>query len=116
MRFLAAHLKAADKEETFGKAIQRRINLMKAGVVVASVSKYKDAARMSIKPRFEYYLPKNDLEKVEMLVTANAGKAIISQKTSVAQNPLIEDGVAEYAQIEKEDNAAQKLATQFNNQ
>lgn len=101
MLFLDAHLKAADKEETFGKSIQRRINFMKAALANINVSFEKQSA-MSIKPKFEYFLPKNDEELINMLSTATGAKATMSQKTAVAANPLVQDAEQELKAVKEE--------------
>ncbi|WP_343302857.1 phage portal protein [Chitinophaga niabensis] len=102
MLFLGAHLKAAEKEGTFGKGVQRRINFLKAGLVTINGNLEK-ASSMTIKPKFEYYLPKNDQEAIEVLTTAvGSGKAIMSQEAAVRQNPLVGDAEAELEQMKEE--------------
>jgi len=110
MLFLGAHMKASDKEETFGECIQRRINFLKAAMAKINV-RLEAALPLPIKPRFEYYLPKNDLEKIDMLVTATGSKPILSRKTAVSLNPLVEDHEAELANL---DDEAGTLDDQFN--
>lgn len=104
MLFMDAHMKAADKEEIFGKSIQRRINLLKAAL--GKKIKVSSAAGTSlhIKPKFEYYLPKNHQEIVEMLFTATGSKAIMTQETAVRMNPLVTDSQAEIDQLKEEGN------------
>jgi SPP1 family phage portal protein len=89
MRFLPAHLKAADKEETFGKSIQRRINFLKSALVAINLS-LADAVTMNITPKFEYYLPKDNLELVNLLNTATGNKPTLSQATAVKKNPFVD--------------------------
>lgn len=101
MRFLPAHLKAADKEETFGKGIQRRINYMKSALAIINV-KFTDAVTMPVKPVFEYYLPKDNNELITMLNTATGGQPTISVETAVKKNPFVEDADAELELIKAE--------------
>jgi SPP1 family phage portal protein len=107
MLFLDAHMAAADKEEIFGECIQRRINFLKAAHAQINPS-FKKALPLKITPKFEYYLPKNDQETVSILMTANGNKPIISKKTAVTLNPLVEDSDAELDQIEAEQKEADK--------
>lgn len=100
MLFTDPHMKASDKEEVFGEGVQRRINYLKHGHITTN-SSLKAAATMSIKPRFEYFLPKNDVEKIDMLVTATSG-GVLSKKTAVSLNPLVTDPDSEMDEI-KED-------------
>lgn len=111
MLFMAAHMKAADGEEIFGKGVQRRINYLKAALAKINV-KLEKALPLSIKPKFEYFLPKDDQGTVETLVSATGGKPIISRKTAVALNPLVQDPETEMKNLEDEDSAG--LDNQFN--
>lgn len=101
MRFLPAHLKAADKEETFGKGIQRRINYIKAALGVINV-KLVDAVPMVIRPIFSYYVPKDNNELITMLNTATNSQATMSLQTAVKQNPFVDDPTAELKLIKQE--------------
>ncbi len=113
MLFLGAHMKASDKEEIFGKCIQRRINFIKAAMARLNV-KLEGALPLSIKPRFEYYLPKNDQEIIDMLMTATGNKPIISQKTAVSRNPLVDDPETEIENIKQDQESASALNSEFN--
>lgn len=100
MLFLAPHMKAADKEEMFGECVQRRINYLKEAHAKINVTLDKGKA-LSIRPKFEYFLPKNDKEAIENLTTAVTG-GIMSAETGTAQNPLVEDGAVEWVKMGKE--------------
>lgn len=97
MLFMGAHLKASDNEESYGKGIQRRINYLKAALLKIN-PKLQDT---TIKPKFEYFLPKNETEMIDMLTTAVSG-GVISQRSAVALNPFVSDGDAEFQQIQNE--------------
>ncbi len=101
MLFLGAHLKASDKEEIFGKSIQRRINFMKRALANINVT-FEKVEPLLIEPKFEYYLPKNNEELINMLSTATGAKPTMSQKTAVAQNPFVQDPVTELETIAQE--------------
>jgi SPP1 family phage portal protein len=106
--FLDAHLKASDKEETFGVGIQRRINFLKAAMVKINTAMEKGQT-LSIKPKFEYYLPKDEKEIIDMLLAATgSSKAVLSQKTAVALNPLVKDPDIELDNIDAEKAEAQQ--------
>lgn len=100
--FMDAHLKGYNKIETFGSAIQRRINILKAYVSTMNIG-LKQAARAAvIEPTFSLFMIENDKEKVEMMYTANGGRPLISQKEAVRQAALSDDPDADYLQIQKE--------------
>lgn len=102
MLFLGAHLKASDKEEIFGKGIQRRINYLKSALAYVVNVRLEKGLSLTIKPKFEYYLPKNDSERIDMLSTATGGKPIMSVKTALNLNPLISDPEAEEGNLRDE--------------
>jgi hypothetical protein len=68
---------------------------------------------LAIKPKFEYYLPKDEKETIDLLMNAAGGnKAILSQETAVTLNPLVSgDPKKELKKIEDE-SAASQAATQ----
>lgn len=101
MLFLAAHLKAADKERTVGKSIQRRINFIIAALSVINNDLAK-AASMDVAPHFEYYLPKDDQGIVDMLVSATGGKSIMTVETAVRKNPLVDNADQEIEKLREE--------------
>lgn len=100
MIFMNAHMKASDKEESFGMSIQRRINFMKYALARINVQ-LEPGTTMDIVPKFIYYLPKDEAGIINMLTTAKTG-GIISQETAVAQNPLVEDAETELDRIKEE--------------
>lgn len=105
--FLNAHLKASDKEETFGESIQRRINFLKAAAGKINVQLGK-ATNLDIAPKFEFYLPKDDKGIVDLLTESVNGK-ILSKKTAVTLNPLVSDPDAEMEQIKEEQPTTSQL-------
>ncbi len=108
MLFIGAHLKAADKEEIFGKGIQRRINFLKAANAKINL-KLEPALTLSVKPKFTYYLPSNEKEMIDLLTSAvGTGKPILSQKTAVGLNPLVQNADDEQKQIDQEKKDAQE--------
>lgn len=114
MLFLGAHMKASDHEENFGECIQRRINYLISAMAVINVE-FEQATSLSVEPKFTYFLPKNELEMIEMLSTAtSAEKPIMSRKTAVSLNPLVQDPEAELLQIESEVASAGTLDDEMN--
>lgn len=103
MLFLAPHLKASDKEENFGKSIQRRINFMKHAMSVMNQdSVFQKATGLEIVPKFEYFLPKDEAAIIDMLMTATGNKPIMTVATAVRQSPLVIDKEAEIAKLNEQ--------------
>lgn len=113
MIFMGAHMKAADKEEIFGKGIQRRLNYLKAAHAYIN-SEFEAAVTLEIKPRFEYFMPKDLVEEVNMLLSAMGNdKPLISQETAIDLSNLVQDKKGEKDRLAAEKAEAQE---QFNRQ
>ncbi|GAA0561620.1 phage portal protein [Chitinophaga japonensis] len=111
MLFLGAHLKAAEKEGIFGEGIQRRINYLLAALGKINIT-FDPVANMTVTPIFEYYLPKNEQEIIDLLIdAAGPGTSIMSQKTAIRQNPLVEDPEAEMTLMEEEGKLGSDIQT-----
>lgn len=105
--FLDVHLRASESEETFGEGEQRKINLLKAAIAKLDTS-YKEAIRLPVKPKFEYFLPKDAEGIITTLNAAVAGK-IMTAETAVKQNPLVKNPDEEIEKLKKEADEAAKL-------
>jgi hypothetical protein len=113
MMFMDAHMKAAKTEGTFGEGIQRRINFLKHSMAHINVKFGKNTA-LSIKPKFEYFMPKNISEMIDILTTAVQG-GIMSKETAVSQNPLVKEPAKELERIKAEQPTdAEKLNNDLN--
>ena len=113
MLFMAAHLKASQKEETFGKSIQRRINLIKATLITFKQAILKQGASLDVYPEFDYFLPKDDQAMIDLLVTATGNKAIMSKKSAISLNPLVTNSDIEYEQLKNEEKQESTLDSNF---
>lgn len=100
--FMDAHLKVMDKRETFDPYLKRRLNIIKAFVGAMSIPLAKTANKLKIDADITPYIIKDVVEEIQALVTANGGKAIISQKQSVNNANLVDDANEDYEQIQKE--------------
>jgi len=99
--FMGAHMKAAKNETIIGKGFQRRINFLKTALSRLN-TKLAPALALSVKPVFEYYIPKDDEAYVNMLNVATGGQPTLSQKTALTLSPLVSDPDAEMEDIKTE--------------
>lgn len=107
MIFSGAHMKASEKEEIFGKGIQRRLNFLKAAHAVIN-TEFEAAVPVSIKPIFTYYAPKDTVEETNMLISAmGGGKPLISQQTALELSSLVDDKKGEWQRLQDEEAGAQ---------
>lgn len=99
--FMGPHMKAAKNETVIGKGFQRRINFLKTALSRLKVT-LAPALALSVKPVFEYYIPKDDEAYINMLNVATGGQATLSQETALTLSPLVGDPEAELAVIKQE--------------
>ncbi len=103
LMFFGSILKAKWDEGDYQTAISRVINILKAGISNITESKFKSQLEdLEIDIKFTSVLPENIKEVIEILTEATGGKAVMSQKTAVSHNPLVEDNEAEMESIEEE--------------
>jgi len=100
--FLDAILKAKNKEEVFGEALVRRINLLKAIISVTDVKEKQRLEQLDISVKFGNVLPQDVTETINALSTARGGEAIMSRDEAIRQNPLVEDPEEDIKRLEEE--------------
>lgn len=110
MLFFDASLKVKDKAETYGEGLQRRINLLKT-IIAKFDNSFEAVVSLQIKPKIEPYMPENLEERINLLTTATEGKPILSQKTAVNLNPLVDDKESELKALEEQ--AKSEVSSQF---
>ena len=111
--FMDAILKAKDKEELFGEALTRRINLLKAILSIIDVKKATELQELDISVKFGSILPQDMSEIVKALSTARAGDVIMSEKEAVRHNPLVEDSEEDIKRLEEERGKLSKLGESY---
>jgi len=78
---------------------------MKAGIGnILSTKLASTLDELIVDVEFTSVLPENLKETIEILTEATAGKAVMSQKTAMGKNPLVEDVEAEMEQIKLEES------------
>ena len=103
LMFLDALIKRANKEQrVYGEGISRRISLMKAILGAVNLSAQKTMAELKIDFEFGSILPDDLVTLMQNLTTGTGGRAVMSQRTAVNHNPLVDDVDAEMKQIETE--------------
>lgn len=106
LMFLGPILKAKEGEGEFKIVISRIINVLKAGISNISNSALKSKlAELRIDVTFTSVLPENIKETIEMLSEATGGKSVMSQKTAIGHNPLVDDVDDELINLEQESKA-----------
>ncbi|MBN2660804.1 MAG: phage portal protein [Tannerellaceae bacterium] len=100
--FMDAHLKAADKMEIFDEYLQRRVNIIKAFIGKMNTQLAIDADNLVVEPEITPYMIEDEKTRIDLLVTANGGKPVVSQQRSVELAGLANDAEEDFKQIESE--------------
>lgn len=111
--FMDAILKTKDKEEIFGEALTRRINLLKAILSITDVKEETNLEELDISIKFGDLLPASMTEMVKALSIARGGDAIMSQDEAVRQNPLVSDAEEDIKRMEEEKGETSKLGESY---
>lgn len=115
LMFMDAHLKAEDKKEIVAEYLQRRINVIKAYLAVMNTKWASVVNSFDITPEITPYLIVDDRAQVDLMVAANGGLPILSQKTSVELSGMTINPDNEFELIQSEgENKARQQSDIFN--
>jgi len=110
MLFMDAHLKVMDKKTIFDSYIQRRINVVLAFLAQINTKLAKTIQKIDIKHEIIPYMIEDQKANIDLLISANNGKPLVSQKTSISLAGLVNDVDTEWEQIQKEETQANQEA------
>jgi SPP1 family phage portal protein len=116
LMFMDAHLKAEDKKEIISDYLQRRINIIKAYLGMLNTKWSSVIDGFDITPEIDPYMIVDDRANVDLMVAANGGSPILSQKTSVELSGLTINPTTEYDQIKAEAGEQNKQKSDVFNQ
>lgn len=104
--FLDAHLKVKKKQRVFDAYLERRTNIIKAYISYMNTNLSSEANALNIDAKIHPFMIDDLKAMIDLLSSATGGKAVLSQKTAVAQSGLTENVEEEYKQIQKETEEA----------
>lgn len=110
------HMNAADKTELFGEMFTRRSNIVANGIcntgIIVSGIPMSVAEGVEFEPVFKPFIPKNDVETLQLISSSTGGKATTSQRRAIELNPLNDDPqkIEKEMQQEQEDTMKQQAA------
>lgn len=107
--FSDAHLKCGDEWEIYEDLIEREFSVIKAYLSAPYGDSIND---LGIEPVMRPFIVDDEKEKIEVLVTANGGKPVISQKQSVALADMSDDPESDYLEIKAEYAEENDIETQ----
>ncbi len=114
LMFFGSILKSLNKQEIFGEGITDRIDLLRALISKSEVTFGAGMKTLNTSLNFGNPLPKNTKELIEMLTTATAGKAVMTQETAVIQNTLVENPVTEAERLAEQEASENSLNGSLN--
>lgn len=103
--FMDAHLKVQDKMEIFGDYLQRRVNIIKAFGAKLNPVMASALEEIEVEPEITPYMPTSEIDDINMWLSANGNKPLVSQKASVKGANLTQDPEKDFEQIQEEANA-----------
>lgn len=110
LMFTDPHLKAETKEELFGEMFTRRFNVVKNGVAASiTATPQRIADGLNVTPVFTPYIPKNELEMLQLINLSTQGKATMSQMDGVHLNPLVNNPEQTIKQLKEDESAEAKM-------
>lgn len=116
LMFTDPHMNAQDKTELFGEMFTRRSNIVADGIcyvgIVTPGIPSETTQQVNFEPIFKPYMPKNELEEMQLITQSTGGKATTSRKRAIAVNPLNDDPVRIEQEMEEEEQEALMMAQQ----
>lgn len=102
MLFMDAHLKVQDKREVFDAYLERRTNIIKAFIGTINKKLNTVAINLDIEAEVQPFVIDDVSGTIDRLISANGGKPLMSQKTSIKLAGLADDVDEEYALLQEE--------------
>lgn len=116
LMFTAPYMRADLKTEMYGEMFTRRCNIVANGI--CNTGAYVKGVGQEIlesidfEPVFRPYLPKNDVELLQLINASNNGAQSTSNRRAIELNPLNDDATAVAKEIKQEqDEALARQAT-----
>ena len=114
LMFTAPYMKADLKTEMFGEMFTRRCNIVANGICnTGAYVKGIDqsvAENIDFEPVFKPYLPKNDVEMLQLITSSNGGAKSTSNRRAIELNPINDD--PDKVEQEMKDEQKEELAQQ----
>ena len=108
------HMNAQGKTELFGEMFTRRSNIVANGIVTTGIAEKgipeRIADEIEFEPIFKPFMPKNEVEELELITKSTGGKATTSRRRGIELNPLNDDPDEVEQEIEEEEQKALEQA------
>ncbi|MBO0947302.1 phage portal protein [Fibrella forsythiae] len=105
-----AHLKVQEKREIFDAYLERRVRLLLNYLGIMNTSLKDSVKEINISPTIVPFSITDATEWLSNLMTATAGKAILSRRTAVAKAGLVDDVEKELTQIDEDERKSREVS------
>lgn len=113
LMFSDALFKARDKQEVFGPALDRRLNIIKSILSITNRNKAAELEAADIDILFNDVLPTDIKTLIEALSVARGGEPIMSEESAVRMNPLVTDAEKDIEVLNEEKTALKSFAESY---
>ena len=114
LMFTDPHMSAQTKTELFGEMFTRRSNIVANGIcntgIIESGIPASVADEVDFEPVFKPYMPKNEVEELDLITKSVGGKQTTSRKRAIELNPLNDDPAEIEEEIKQEEQEAMEQA------
>lgn len=113
LMFSDALFKSRDKQEIFGPALERRLNIIKAILKLTNIGMANSIENADIDVVFGDVLPQDVKELVGALSVARGGEPIMSEEAAVRRNPLVTDAEKDIQSLAAEKTTMQSFGESY---
>ena len=117
LMFTDPHMDAQTETELFGEMFTRRSNIVANGIcntgIIEKGIPMTVADETDFEPVFKPYMPKNEVEELELITKSVGGKQTTSQKRAIALNPLNDDPEQIEQEIQEEEQRSLEQSAQM---
>ena len=114
LMFTDPHMDAQTETELFGEMFTRRSNIVANGIcntgIIDKGIPMATANDTDFEPVFTPYMPKNEVEELELITKSVGGKATTSLKRAIALNPINDDPARVEEEMKEEEEQQLKRA------
>lgn len=114
LMFTDPHMDAQTETELFGEMFTRRSNIVANGIcntgIIESGIPMSVSDETDFEPIFTPYMPKNEVEELELISKSVGGKQTTSRRRAIALNPINDDPALIEEEIKEEEAEALKQA------
>jgi len=114
LMFTDPHMNAQVKTELFGEMFTRRSNIVANGIcntgIIDKGIPMSVADETDFEPIFTPYMPKNEVEELELITKSVGGKQTTSRRRAIELNPLNDDAAQVEEEIKQEEEEALQMA------